>query len=246
MKKLNNQQYADFWRNVHSKTKDDLAVVCFPDKSAYFNRFFDRIQRYALTKYLKRECIDLDGKKVLDVGCGRGRWLSFFEKNYGAIATGIDLSEDAIKVCASKGLRAYKGSIIQMPFRDDHFDYISSITVLLHLPCDLKEKAVSEIARVLKQGGKIILIESTWKDPSPHVYGLSISDWEEVFVKYNMKLVHKSGHCFNLFRRSLPVSTPVRDFISIYMDYPLEYVLMNYFYGKLSNMALQHLMVFER
>lgn len=246
MQKLSIRQYTDYWNNVHLKVRSDLTSVCFPNKPIYFNRFFDRIQKYAITKYLKKEGINVAGRKVLDIGCGRGRWLSFFEKKYGAIATGIDLSEYAVRVCESKGFRAFRASITQMPFRDSCFDFVNSTTVLLHLPYELKEKGIAEISRVLRPSGKAILIEGTWKDPSPHVYGLNTSEWEKRFRMYDMSLVHKSGHCFNVFRMRLPSFTPLRDFLAIYLDYPLEYALMGYFYGKESRIALQHLMVFEK
>ncbi|MBE0449075.1 MAG: class I SAM-dependent methyltransferase [Actinobacteria bacterium] len=246
MKKLSDEQYVDFWRNIHSKTHDDLAAVCFPDKPLYFNRFFDRIQKYALTKYFVNERVSLADKEVLDVGCGRGRWLSFFKEKHSAIATGVDISRDAVQACVGRGLNACEGSITDMPFEDDHFDFISSITVLLHLPYGLKEEAVAEVSRVLKPGGKVILIENTWEDPSPHVYSLSVPGWVTLFKDYGMNLVHISGHCFNLFRMKLPSRIPFRDFMAIYLDYPLEYSLMNYFYSKQSDIALQHLMVFEK
>ncbi len=190
--------------------------------------------------------LSLEGKKILDIGCGRGRWLSFFENKYSAIVAGVDLSEHAVQACKNRGFNGYKASITQMPFEDNCFDFISSITVLMHLPCELKEKAISEIGRVLKADGKIIILESTWKDPSQHVYGLSVLEWEKLFNKYGMSLVHKSGHCFNLFRMRMPSFTPLREFIAILLDYPLEYALMNYFYGKQSQIGLQHLMVFEK
>ncbi len=188
----------------------------------------------------------MTGKALLDIGCGRGRWLSFFEKKCGAIVTGIDLSEDALRICERKGLRAFRASITQMPFRDNCFDFVNSTTVLLHLPYELKETAIAEISRVLNPAGKAILIEGTWRDPSPHVFGLNISEWERYFNRYGLNLVHKSGHCFNLLRMKLPSYLPWRDFIAIHLDYPLDYSLMTYFYGKQSKIALQHLMVFEK
>lgn len=247
MKKLDSQQCADYWRNIHSTTDNDLAVVCFPNKPLYFNLFFDRVEKYALTKYFSYEKIEIARKRILDLGCGQGRWLSLFEKRYHAVAIGLDLSEHAIQACKRKGLKAYLASITQIPFENDYFDFVSSIAVLLHLPDDLKEKTVAEIFRVLKPGGKVIMIESTWQDdPSPHVYGLTMAQWEALFNKHNMKLSHKSGHCFNLFRRKLPAFIPLRDFVSIHLDYPLEYGLMNYFFNRQSSLGLQHLMVFEK
>lgn len=246
MTKLSKQQYDNYWQSIHKKTTNDMAAVCFPDKPLYFNLFFDRVQKHAIDKYLRKEHLSLAGKKLLDIGCGRGRWLSFFSNKHYAEVTGIDLSADAVQACKKKGFNAFEGSIIKMPFENCYFDFINSTTVLLHLPYDTKERAIAEVSRVLKPGGKAILIESTWDDPSPHVYGLTVSQWEEAFNQYHLRLVHKSGHCFNLFRRKLPTLIPFRDFWSIYLDYPLEYLLMRLFYAKQSNTALQHLMVFEK
>jgi len=195
---------------------------------------------------MKFENIDLYKKTLLDLGCGRGRWLSFFEKNFSSIVTGIDLSQRAVEISGSRGFNVCQGSITQLPFEDNSFDFVTSVTVLLHLPYELKEQAVAEISRVLKPKGQVLIIENTWDDPSPHVFSLSVCEWEKVFTKHNLHLIHKSGHCFNLFRMNLPSFLPFRDLFSIYLDYPIDYLLMNYFYGKQSKIALQHLMVFEK
>jgi SAM-dependent methyltransferase len=246
LKKLTEIESKQYWINTHSKVKGDLASVCFPDKPLYFNLFFDRVQRYALNKFFRKEELSFEGKRVLDIGCGRGRWLLFYEKKHKAVVTGIDLSKDAVHVCDSKGFKVCQGSIAELPFEDMCFDFVNSITVLMHLRYELKEKAIAEISRVLKPSGKAILIEGTWKDPSTHVYGLDTSEWEKRFGMYDMRLVHKSGHCFNLFRIKLPLLTPFRDFLAIHLDYPLEFALMGYFYGKESEIALQHVMIFEK
>jgi ubiquinone/menaquinone biosynthesis C-methylase UbiE len=204
------------------------------------------MQRYALNKYFRQERISFDGKRVLDIGCGRGRWLYFYEKRLNAVVRGIDLSKYAVQVCINKGFKACQGSITELPFEDMCFDFVNSITVLMHLPFDLKGKAINEISRVLKKGGRAILIESTWEDPSPHVFGLRVSRWTEFFNHSSMNLVHKSAHYFNCFRMKLPSFIPCRDCFAISLDYPLEYILMNYFYGKESAIALQHLMVFSK
>lgn len=246
MKKLNDKEYLDYWHRIHEKKGDDLATVCFPDKPLYFNLFFDRIQKHAINQYLRKEHVLLTGKKLLDIGCGRGRWLMFFHDKHHADVTGIDLSSIAVQACKKKGFNAFEGSIVEMPFENNNFDFINSTTVLLHLPYNVKGQAIAEISRVLKPGGKAILIENTWDDPSPHVFGMPVSKWEETFNKCNMRLIHKSAHYFNFFRRKLPDLIPFKDFLSIYMDYPVEYFLMRLFYSKQSSAGLQHFMVFEK
>lgn len=246
MKKLNDKQYEEYWRTTHCRGKEDICCVCFPDKPRFFNLFFDRIQKRIIKKYLKKEKIVLDGVKMLDVGCGRGRWLQFF-KFYGVDIVGIDLSEEAVSKCGKKGLRAYTGSIADMDmFQKQEFDMVTSITVLLHLPYDIKKNAIEEIGRVLKKGGKAILIENTWDDPSPHVFSYSVDEWEKVFKECGMKMIHCSGHCFNFCRRKFPCYIKWVEALAIFFDYPLDFLFMELFYGKRTSMGLQHFMVFEK
>jgi SAM-dependent methyltransferase len=182
LKKLDTDEYRTYWKSVHAGTPDDLAAVCFPGKSLYYNRFFDRTQIFALKSALEDVSLDLTKQTLLDVGCGRGRWLRFFQNKYGAVPSGIDLSEDAVRACVASGQDVRTASITEMPFANDSFDALTSITVLLHIPYNQKEKAISEIARVVKSGGYVILLENTWsRDPSPHVYGLSVDKWTELF-----------------------------------------------------------------
>ena len=246
MKKLTESGYEQYWIDTHENTKEDLASVCFPGKPLYFNLFFHRMQRYALKSYIRRERISLKGKKVLDIGCGRGRWLCFYGGEHHAIVRGIDLSEYAVQICNRKGFSVCQGSIAELPFKDGYFDFVNSITVLMHLPYELKEKSLGEISRVLEKGGKAILIEGTWQDPAGHVYSWTVREWERKFNEHGMQLLHQSAHCFNWFRTKLPFFLPFRDFIAIWLDYPLEYGLMRYFYGMGSDVALQRLMVFEK
>ena len=66
------------------------------------------------------------GAKVLDLGCGSGELLSHLRDEKGAICTGIDLSEDNIQQCISKGLTVIHGDINEEvdDYADDSFDYV--------------------------------------------------------------------------------------------------------------------------
>jgi len=101
------------------------------------------------------------GERVLEIGCGMGIDLLQFAKG-GAIVTGIDLTENAIQY-AKKHFehRNMIGDFQVMnsetlEFRENTFDLVYSFGVLHHT-VDI-EKAISEIYRVLKPGGKTIIM----------------------------------------------------------------------------------------
>lgn len=247
MKKLGTEEYKNYWKNVHVETGNDLAAVCFPGKSAYYNRFFDRTQIYALEMALRALPLDLRNKQLLDVGCGRGRWLNYFRHRFGAITSGIDLSEEAIQSCLASGLDAQVASVTALPMPDASFDVLTSITVLLHIPYDQKAKAVSEISRVLKPGGHAILLENTWsKDPSPHVYGLTVEQWTDLFRENGFDRTYASALYFNWFRRTIPSIRGLLDDFAVTLDYPIEYFMMRLLKGKISPLGLQHVMIFQK
>lgn len=98
--------------------------------------------------------------KVLDLGCGTGRNISFV-KDYVDRGTfkfyGIDYSASCIKY-AKRQYKKYGVKYIQhdgkkLPFKDNTFDYIVSSHVLEHVPQSDAKMYFSEISRILKKGG---------------------------------------------------------------------------------------------
>lgn len=101
------------------------------------------------------------GKKVLEIGCGMGIDLMQFAKG-GAVVTGIDLTDKAIRNAkAHFGHRGLTGTFRTMnseklDFPDNTFDVVYSFGVLHHT-LDT-QKAINEVHRVLKPGGKSIIM----------------------------------------------------------------------------------------
>lgn len=105
-------------------------------------------------------------KSVLDVGCGVGGSSRFLQKKYAAKVTGITLSPKQREQAANLSMRTGQDGLcnfevadaLQMPFADNSFDLIWSLESGEHMP--QKSKFMSEMHRVCKPGGRIILV--TW------------------------------------------------------------------------------------
>jgi len=101
------------------------------------------------------------GDKILDVGCGKGFLLYDFTKVVpGLELHGIDISEYAIENSKEEIKdRLQVGNAISLPFPDNYFDFVFSVTTLHNLHCYDLDKALREIERVGKQS-KYICVES--------------------------------------------------------------------------------------
>jgi SAM-dependent methyltransferase/acyl carrier protein len=98
---------------------------------------------------------DLDGRRVLDVGCGRGGTVALMADRCGADATGVDLSPEAIAFCRRTHrhprARFEVGDAERLPFDDGTFDAVTNIESSHTYP-NLRA-FYAEVARVLASGG---------------------------------------------------------------------------------------------
>lgn len=244
---------ASYWRGVHVATSDDLGAVCYPDRSRSFNRYIGYFQRRALEGMLARHRVNLRGASVLDVGTGRGRWAAFF-RGRGARCTGVDISADALASARREvsGCTFVGGSATKLPFADASFDLVNSITVLMHIPAELQREAVASISRVARPGGYCVLVESTWNDPAPIVFGQSVGAWLHLFAEQGWQPVAVEGHFYHLPFRVLAglarfnILRPLCDAIAVLAGYPLEWLTWTLNRDRQSKLALQHLFLLRK
>jgi ubiquinone/menaquinone biosynthesis C-methylase UbiE len=105
-----------------------------------------------------------EGEKMLDFGCGNGR-LSEMLKEKNVDYFGVDVSEKLI----DKAIQKYAGEKVNfekisssgsLPFPDDFFNQVVSISVFHHFPRAHTQKMIKELYRVTKPGGVVIV--SAW------------------------------------------------------------------------------------
>lgn len=112
-----------------------------------------------------------DGDSVLDVGCGPGVALLAYATRRKIAAHGIDYAENMVTFARrhvaeqrpDRKIEIEQASVLELPFNDASFDVITSHRCLMALlDWNKQQAALLEIARVLKPGGQLILMEGTF------------------------------------------------------------------------------------
>ncbi|MPZ33694.1 MAG: methyltransferase domain-containing protein [Rhodospirillales bacterium] len=111
----------------------------------------------------------LVGIRLLDVGCGDGALICAAAAR-GAIVAGVDADSTMLTAARQRMAQAgfevtlREGRVEELPFPDDSFDVVASVTVLCFVGD--AERAVREMARGLRPGGRLVIGElgrwSTW------------------------------------------------------------------------------------
>jgi SAM-dependent methyltransferase len=133
------------------------------------------------------------GLKVADVGCGMTAFTIYLKEHAGCDVTGIDpdvfdaglrykghgVSEEFIK---RTGIKFLRGDMTEVPLESDSQDRAFSISVMEHVPPDVRRRGMQELARILKPGGRAILT-------------VDMSLWFE--MNRPLELVYESGLNFH-------------------------------------------------
>ena len=144
------------WENLHSSER-------FQPKYPS-----EHIVRFMFTQF-PRNLKERSNLKILDLGCGAGRHTTFLARE-GFQTCATDISEEGLKV-VERRLKdgklqgtLKKANMENQPFSDNFFDGIISFGVFYYNDFEGYRKAVSEMYRILKKGGKALVFTRTTDD----------------------------------------------------------------------------------
>lgn len=173
------REHSRLWRDLDRyKDPEGLTNVCYNGAPLWLNRFASRCQIDVFTDLL-RETGPVEGRRVLDVGCGVGRWTRLLS-GMGAEVYGIDLQPETLADDRKRlpGCRFFEMSADAIGFADASFDMASSVTVVQHMPPAVQSAALREVRRVLRPGGWFIFLEGI-ADRGAHVFSRRVDGWVE-------------------------------------------------------------------
>lgn len=250
--RFNYKQMQEFWKKIYDKMErklatdeEGLSLVCYRNRCLTENKFFawsqTRIFQKLLSIGFKEK--NLEGKKVLDIGTGTGRWAVKLAKK-GAQVIGIDLDAQIIErnnqqFSLFSNLKFLPMLATNLNFPDQTFDLVISITCLHHIPYRKQKQAIKEMCRVTKLGGWVLIIESINKKHfHPCVFPNSIKEWIDLFTEEGLVLIKNLGQEYAFFFQSgFPLKKNRKNRakhknentffhfarkIRVYLSYPLE------------------------
>ena len=175
-------------RTFAGKPSPTLSISAHDEDYKEYKSFLQRRAIFGLFKLDK-------SMTVLDAGCGVGRW-SFeiapkVKRLYGTDISGgmIAIANGLRKEKNAANAKFLKAPADKLPFKDGFFDAVLVVTVLQHVPEKRLGRAVAELARVCRKGGRICVLESTREEArSAYLHPRSLQEWELLFKRHGFAM----------------------------------------------------------
>ena len=146
-------------RRPPMRTADPAAIRAFFNEAAADEEHYPSTidPRIVHVKVVLEHLGDLNGKRAADVGCGKGRFARIVkERNPGASVVALDLAEAMLQPIPT-AIERVAASMTALPLATETFDGAYATESLEHaieIP-----GAVAELARIVKPGGRIVIID---------------------------------------------------------------------------------------
>lgn len=132
----------------------EFANIAALEENFWWFRGMRKILFRLLDPLAKTEKLDL----VLEAGCGTGHLSRMLEQRYLWQMVPVDLASEGLDYGRSLGVkRLTQSDIAALPFRNESFDAVLSMDVLVHFPRGKEDQPFAEFVRVLKPGGLLVM-----------------------------------------------------------------------------------------
>jgi len=133
---------------------------------------------------------------VGDIGCGNGKNMYLSRKDIKF--KGMDFSTEFVKICKLKNLDVIEGNILNIPFESDYFDNCICIAVIHHLSERIDRiKAIEELLRITKIGGKILIYVWAFSQPENARRKFNTHDEMVPYKKINGEIYYRYYHLYD-------------------------------------------------
>jgi SAM-dependent methyltransferase len=161
---------------------------------AAMDAYEDRLRRAAIARLVGRG----GGRRLLDAGCGSGRWSIRFA-DAGWVVTGADISHGLLALAPSAPNVTYvQGSIQDLEMPSASFDAVLSVTVLQHITDEGSfDAAVDNLMRMLRPAGTMAVLEyaplRVFGSMPGYIRARSRGQWVSAFTSRGCRLRAETG-----------------------------------------------------
>lgn len=147
---------------MSQKQQKDYISVIYDERRTPKTDYPSRLAAYLIDRFALKA-----GDRFLEIGCGRGDFLLAF-CNAGLKCSGADKEKSSVELLVGLDVRQCDVSVQSLPFDDSTFDVVYHKSLIEHLydPIHLMD----ETYRVLKQGGKLIVLTPDWQSQMQNFY----------------------------------------------------------------------------
>ena len=256
--KKKSREYWDERARQFAGTGKGYKAICSYGMPAFYNAYIHFCQHRALVPWLRISA----GTRVLDVGCGVGRWSRLLAHQGGEV-TGVDLAptmlEEARRRAKEEGVgercRFVESNLAELDLHEE-FALIIGVTVLQHIldPAQF-QSAVNRIAQHLSPKGRIVLMEvapsvAESSCDSPIFNARTEADYLNAFHQAGLRVVAISGvdpapfkTLFLPYYKRLPRSLAYMGLLAVTaFSFPIDY----FFGRRLAKQSWHKVFVLER
>jgi SAM-dependent methyltransferase len=182
---------------------------------------------------LIRQHVTLEGRRILDVGCGLGMYVTRF-REFSDEVFGVDIDEEKVEIASKTLPNIVEAPAESLPFPDEYFDVILLHEVIEHVESD--RQTIREAVRCLRPGGEVVIFAPNRLYPF-ETHGFFLG---KRFVFRLLPLINWTPDPIrNIFCHHVRIYT-ARGIRRLFEGMNVEFTVCTHIYPGLDNIAQRH------